>query len=213
LPDRKPLKKELSMNSTIRLTAITAAALGAALAGCTTTATVTPASSPSAAAGLSPLSAEQRRDLAEGHADTLRRLYAISPGSRQMVEGAAGVLVFPRALSAGLGVGGEIGNGELRVKDRHAGYYRTTSLSVGLQAGAQSKALVFVFRDADALRRFQDSKGWSVGADASVALLKIGANGEIDINSARAPIVAFALTNMGLMANLTVEGTKITRIG
>ena len=143
----------------------------------------------------------------------MRRLYAISPSNRQLVADAAGVLVFPRAVSAGLVVGGEIGNGELRVKDRHAGYYRTTSASVGLQAGAQSKALVFLFTNADSLRRFQDSKGWSVGADASVALLKVGANGEIDINSARAPVVAFALTNMGLMANLSVEGTKITRIG
>ena len=200
------------MNTTTGLTTMVMV-LGAALAGCTTTATVTPASSPSEAAGLAPLTAEQRRDLAEGHADTLRRLYAIAPSSRQLVADAAGVLVFPRALSAGLVVGGEIGNGELRVKGRHAGYYRTTSASVGLQAGAQSKALVFLFTDADTLRRFQDSKGWSVGADASVALLKIGANGEIDINSARAPVVAFALTNMGLMANLSVEGTKITRIG
>ena len=200
------------MNSKTGFTTM-AVVLGAALAGCTTTATVTPASSPKAAAGLTPLTAEQKRDLAEGHADTLRRLYAIAPGSRQLVEDAAGVLVFPRALSAGLVVGGEIGNGELMVKGRHAGYYRTTSASVGLQAGAQSKALVFLFTTPDALRRFQDSQGWSVGADASVALLKIGANGEIDINSARAPIVAFALTNMGLMANLTVEGTKITRIG
>lgn len=199
------------MNTKTGLTTM-AVVLSAVMAGCTTSATVTPASSPSAAAGLSPLSAEQKRDLAEGHADTLRRLYAISPSSRQLVEQAAGVLVFPRALSAGLVVGGEIGNGELMIKGRHAGYYRTTSASVGLQAGAQSKALVFLFTTPDALRRFQDSQGWSVGADASVALLKIGANGEIDINSARAPVVAFALTNMGLMANLTVEGTKITRI-
>lgn len=199
------------MNAKTGLTSM-AMVLGAVLAGCTTSATVTPASSPSAAAGLTPLSPEQRRDLAEGHEDTLRRLYAIAPGSRQLVADSAGVLVFPRALSAGLGVGGEIGNGELRVKGRHEGYYRTTSVSVGLQAGAQSKALVFLFTTPDALRRFQDSKGWSVGADASVAVLKVGANGEIDINSARAPVVAFALTNMGLMANLTVEGTKITRI-
>jgi lipid-binding SYLF domain-containing protein len=199
------------MNTKTGLTTL-AVVLSAVLAGCTTSATVTPASSPSAAAGLTPLSAEQKRDLAEGHADTLRRLYAIAPGSRKLVEDAAGVLVFPRALSAGLVVGGEIGNGELMIKGRHAGYYRTTSASVGLQAGAQSKALVFLFTTPDALRRFQDSQGWSVGADASVALLKIGANGEIDINSARAPVVAFALTNMGLMANLTVEGTKITRI-
>lgn len=200
------------MNAKTGLTGLTVV-LGALMAGCTTTANVTTASTPSAAIGLSPLSAEQRRDLAEGYNDTLRRLYATAPGSRELVKDAAGVLVFPRAMSAGLMVGGEIGNGELRIDGKHAGYYRTTSASFGLQAGAQSKALVYLFMSDDALRRFQDSKGWSVGADASVALLKVGANGEIDVNSARAPVVAFALTNMGLMANLSVEGTKITRIG
>ncbi|NRF67308.1 twin-arginine translocation pathway signal [Aquincola sp. S2] len=200
------------MNIKTGLTSI-AVVISALAAGCTTTANVTSAPTPSAAVGLSPLSAEQRRDLAEGYTDSLNRLYATAPRSRELVDGAVGVLVFPRAMSAGLVVGGEIGNGELRVKGRHAGYYRTTSASVGLQAGAQSKALVFLFMSDESLRRFQDSKGWSIGADASVALLKIGANGEIDINSARAPIVAFAMTNMGLMANLSLEGTKITRIG
>ena len=116
----------------------TAAALSVFASGCSTTASTTTASSPSAAAGLGALSPEQKRDLAEGHGDTLRRLYESTPGSRELVAKAAGVLIFPRALSAGLGIGGEIGNGELRVNNRVDGYYRTTSASVGLQIGAQA---------------------------------------------------------------------------
>ena len=188
------------------------AALSIVIGACTTTASTTTASSSKQAAGLGPLSAEQKRDLDQGYRDTLRRLYETTPGSRELVAKAAGVLIFPRAVSAGFVVGAEFGDGELRVNDRFAGYYRTTSGSVGWQIGAQSRALVFLFMTQDALAKFRRSEGWSVGADASVALLKVGANGEIDVNTARAPTIAFVMTNAGLMANLTLEGTKVTRI-
>lgn len=191
----------------------TVALAAVAAVGCSTTASVTTAQSPREAAGLGPLSAEQRRDLNEGYRDTLRRLYETTPGSRELVSRAAGVLVFPRALSAGLVVvGGEVGMGELRVRDRVEGYYRTTSAALGPQLGAQSKALVFLFMTQAELDRFRANPGWSVGADASVAVLKVGANGEIDAHTSRAPLIAFVMTNMGLMANLTLEGTKVTRI-
>ncbi|HEX8883778.1 MAG TPA: YSC84-related protein, partial [Noviherbaspirillum sp.] len=84
--------------------------------------------------------------------------------------------------------------------------------SVGLQIGAQSKAIVFLFLTQDSLDQFRNAKGWSVGADASVAVLRAGANGQIDVNAVTAPVAAFVMTNAGLMANLTLEGTKITRM-
>lgn len=201
------------MNTRTSITCTMAAVAALATMGCTTTANVTTASSTREAAGLAPLSAEQRRDLDEGYRDTLQRLAETTPGSRELIDKAAGVLVFPRAMSAGIGIiGGEIGNGELRVRNRVDGYYRTTSAALGPQLGAQSKAMVILFMTQDSLSRFRASNGWSIGADASVAILKVGANGEIDVNSARAPTIAFVMTNMGLMANLTLEGTKITRI-
>lgn len=190
------------------------ALLSALISGCTATATTstTTTNSPKEAAGFGALSAEQRRELDDGYRDTLRRLYETTPGSRELVGKAAGVLIFPRAIAAGFIVGGEFGNGELRVNDRFAGYYRLTTGSVGWQIGAQSRALVFLFMTQESLANFRQSSGWSVGADASVALLKLGANGEIDISTARAPTVAFVMTNAGLMANLTLEGTKVTRV-
>ena len=122
------------------------------------------------------------------------------------------MLVFPSVIAAGFGVGGQYGEGGLRIHGNASGYYNLASLSVGLQIGAQSKAIIFLFMTQDALDKFRKSEGWSVGADASVAMLKVGANGAIYVNSANAPIVAFVVTNAGLMANLTLEGTKITRI-
>ena len=191
---------------------LSAAAATLVVSGCAMTASTTAPADSRQAAGVGPLTAEQRRDVANGYADTLKRLFETTPGSRELVSKAAGVLIFPRAVSAGFVVGGEFGNGELRVQDSFAGYYRTATGSLGLQVGAQSRALVFLFMTQDALNKFRDSKGWSVGADASVAVLKVGANGTIDVNASRAPTIAFVMSNAGLMANLTLEGTKVTRI-
>jgi len=128
------------------------------------------------------------------------------------VAKARGVLVFPRVISAGLVVGGAYGEGQLREHGIVEGYYRTTTGSVGWQIGAQSRALVFLFLTEDALQRFKASHGWSGGVDASVAVLTAGANGAIDANAAQAPTVAFVLTNAGIMAGATLQGTKVTRI-
>ena len=185
----------------------TALAAAIALAGCSSTASVTGPGDDS-----HPQTAESRRLIDVGYQETLDRLYATTPGSRELVAKARGVLVFPRVISAGLVVGGAYGEGELRERGRIDGYYRTTTGSIGWQIGAQSRALVFLFMTEDALQRFRDSKGWSGGVDASVAVLKVGANGAIDANAAQAPTVAFVMTNAGLMANLTLEGTKVTRI-
>ncbi len=181
-------------------------------AGCTTTAGITGVRSPEDAAGLGPLTAETRRDIRQGYQDALVRLDETTPGAHDLIDKAEGILVFPQVLSAGFVVGGGFGNGELRIKDSFAGYYRTTTGSLGLQIGAQSRTLVFLFMTQDALDNFRNSKGWSVGADASVAVLKVGANGAIDINVAQTPTVAFVMTNAGLMANLTLQGTKVTPI-
>ncbi|MCO8467569.1 YSC84-related protein, partial [Burkholderia multivorans] len=108
--------------------------------------------------------------------------------------------------------GGQSGNGALRVGGSTVGYYNTSSLSVGLQAGAQSKAIVFLFMTQQALDEFRNSDGWSAGAGASVALVKTGANGAVDTNTATAPVQVIVLTNAGLMGDVSVNGTKVTRL-
>ena len=155
---------------------------------------------------------DTRRQIDGGYAEVLHRLYDTTPGSRELVQKARGVLIFPSAVSAGLVIGGQFGDGELRVDGVVDGYYRTATGSIGWQIGAQSRALVFLFMTQDALDRFRASQGWAGGVDASVAALTVGANGELDANASRAPTVAFVLTNGGLMANLTLQGTKVTRI-
>lgn len=182
--------------------ALTASGLG--LAGCTTT---PPTSAPDTSQN-----ADKRRSINAAVDSTLARLYTTANGSRELVAKARGVLVFPSVIQVGFWIGGQYGEGALRVGAQTAGYYSTAGGSFGLQIGAQSKAIIFLFMTQDALDRFRNSDGWAVGADATVALVKIGANGNIDTSTATAPVQAFVLTNAGLMAGVSLQGSKITRV-
>jgi lipid-binding SYLF domain-containing protein len=133
-------------------------------------------------------------------------------GSEIFLDQAAGVLVFPRALRAGLGVGAETGEGVLRIGGKTVDYFRITSGSLGLQAGAQARSIVICFMTQNSLDEFRNSSGWRVGVDGSVALIDIGAGKTIDSHNVRDPIVGFIFNSSGLMANLTLEGTRFTRI-
>lgn len=183
--------------------AVALATGGGALSGCT----MTPGSNPSAADNAS-----KRQSIDASVDATLNKLHSIVPGSRELLAKARGVLVFPSVLQAGLIVGGQYGEGALRVGGATVGYYNTVSGSFGLQAGAQSKAMIFCFMTEDSLSRFRASEGWSVGADASVALVQVGANGTIDTTTATAPVQVFVLTNAGLMGDISLAGTKVTRL-
>ncbi|WP_313619598.1 YSC84-related protein [Achromobacter sp.] len=184
------------------MAAITIGAAGLLFAGCTTT----PPSKPSAAAKT-----DTRQALDSAANATLAKLYEASPQSKELVARARGVLVFPDVLSGSFIVGAEHGKGVLRVGGSNVGYYTTTSGSIGFQAGAQSKAMVLLFMTDDALNKFRNSSGWTVGADATVAVVNIGANGRIDTNTAKQPIVGFVMNNGGLMAGVSLEGTKISK--
>lgn len=156
--------------------------------------------------------ASKRREIDAGVDGTMSKLFASASSAQGLAQQAKGILVFPKILAGGFIVGAEYGEGALRVNNASVAYYRTTSAAFGLLAGAQSKALILMFMTDDALRAFQASKGWTAGVDGSIALATIGANGQIDTNTARAPIIGFMLTNAGLMANLSLEGTKISKL-
>jgi len=181
--------------------AATLVAASLAFAGCTTT---RPHSDGTAAS--------QRAEINSGIDSTLSRLSQSSPQARDLVSQAKGVLVFPSVLSAGFVVGAEHGRGALRVNGQNDGYYSTTGGSIGFQAGAQSKAVIVLFMTDAALAQFKQSKGWTVGADATVAVANIGANGSIDSNTVRKPVVGFVLNNAGLMAGVSLDGAKINRL-
>ena len=142
----------------------------------------------------------------------LSRFYREVGGARDLANRAAGVLVFPSVVKAGMGIGGEYGEGALRRHGRTEDYYNTVSASFGFQLGVQARTVIIIFMTEEALGSFRRKHGWKVGVDGSVTLVTVGVGGSIDTNQIKSPVVGFILDQKGLMYNLTLEGSKISRI-
>lgn len=130
----------------------------------------------------------------------------------KLAASSRGMLIFPKVYKAGFVVGGEYGEGVLRVGGQNVAYYSTAGASIGLQLGAQRKSQIILFMTDAALNNFRNSDGWEAGVDGSVALASLGAGDSIDTNTAQQPIIGFIFSNEGLMFNLNFEGSKFSRI-
>jgi lipid-binding SYLF domain-containing protein len=161
-------------------------------------------SAPSKAASASEINADASA--------TMQKLYNRVRGGYDLAQRAAGILVFPSVVKAGVGVGGEYGEGVLLIGNRPAAYYNTISASIGFQFGAQARSVVIMFMTPESLDSFRRKQGWKVGVDGSVAIVTLGVGGAVDTNTIRKPVIGFILDNKGLMYNLTLEGSKISRI-
>jgi len=144
--------------------------------------------------------------------ESVQDLYKTSSAAHELASKASAMLVFPSIIKAGIGIGGEYGEGALLIGGQPAAYYNIASASVGFQLGVQEKAVAILFMTAESLAKFRDSKGWKAGVDGSVAIATLGAGKELDTETAKKPIIGFVYSNKGLMYNLTLEGSKITRL-
>ena len=156
--------------------------------------------------------AASKKDIDTKVDGALARFYKEVPRGSELVTSARGVLVFPNVVKAGFAIGGEYGAGALRVGGKTSGYYSTTAASVGLQIGAESKTVVICFMTDEALASFVKSNGFEVGVDGSVAIMDASAGAALDTTTARAPVLGFVFGRSGLMANITLEGAKISKI-
>lgn len=134
------------------------------------------------------------------------------PGAKEFLNNAKGVLVIPNVIRIGFGLGGEYGEGALLIDGKTVDYYSVAAGSFGFQIGAQSKNIVIIFMDEGALTTFRDSLGWRAGVDGSVALVDYGAGGSVDTKNIQHPIVGFVFGLKGLMVNLSLEGSKFTKL-
>jgi lipid-binding SYLF domain-containing protein len=134
------------------------------------------------------------------------------PGAREFVSKAKGLLVFPEVIEAGLFVGGEYGEGALRINGETVDYYNTVAGSFGFQLGAQAKIVVIAFLTQEALDKFRASSGWEAGVDGSIAIIEAGAGASFDTTKTNAPIAGFVIGRRGLMVDVSLQGSKFTRI-
>ena len=144
--------------------------------------------------------------------DALKQFQKHTTAGAKLAKEAKGILVFPKTYKAGVVIGGEYGEGALRVGDATVNYYSITAASIGAQLGAQLRSQVILFMTDEALDAFRNSEGWEVGIDGSVAIATIGAGEEIDTHTAQQSIIGFIFSNKGLMFNLNLEGSKISSI-
>ena len=158
------------------------------------------------------MTAESARSLDQDAAAALQSLYEKTPAARALGVQSKGILVFPRIVKAGLVVGGQGGDGVLLKNGRTAGYYNTSGLSVGLQAGAQSFGYALFFMSDSALKYLESSNGWEIGVGPSIVVVDAGAARNLSTTTAQSDIYAFFFDQSGLMAGMGLQGTKITQL-
>lgn len=142
----------------------------------------------------------------------LDRFYKQVEGAKEVARKAKALLILPDVRKAGLIVGGEYGQGALRIHGKTVDYYRLVSGSIGIQIGAQAKDIVIAFMTDDALKSFQTSKGWEAGLDGNVALITVGGGASVTTMISNHPILGFVYDVKGFMGDFSLKGAKFTKI-
>ena len=158
------------------------------------------------------LSAKAMNEIDAAIESSLSRFTEEIQGGDTYLDGARGVLVIPRMWKAGVLIGFEYGEGALIVDGIKVQYYKALTTSLGIQVGIGSKDLIILFFDDTAMDNFLYSSGWEVGVDGAVALFKMGAAGAADTITIKDPIIGFVFGQKGLLAGVSIEGTKFTKI-
>ena len=164
------------------------------------------------AIGADPVSAKSAAEIDAETNQALETLYDQSSAASELGGKASGILVFPGITKGGFIIGGEYGEGALRVDGKTQGYYSSASGSIGLQIGISSRSLGIMFMTDEALKEFTNADGWEAGVDADVTVVDTGATGSLDTTTAQSPVIGFNFGEEGLMAGVSVEGTKVTKI-
>jgi lipid-binding SYLF domain-containing protein len=142
----------------------------------------------------------------------LDRLYRTSSAAKALGDKAKGILVFPSIVKGGFVVGGQYGQGALMKGGTTVGYYNIVAASIGWQIGAQSFSQAWFFMTDEALQYLDRTKGFEAGVDATVAVADVGKGGDLSTTTLQSPIIAFVFGQSGLMAGLSLQGSKVTRI-
>ncbi|MFI4866950.1 MAG: YSC84-related protein [Steroidobacterales bacterium] len=143
---------------------------------------------------------------------TLQHFDTINPANLSLSQKAAGMLVFPRVTKGGIGIGGEHGEGALLVGGKTMGYYSVGAASVGLTLGLAKHSEIIMFMTQEALDKFTSSDGWSIGADAGITVVSGGASASYDTQTQQKPILGFVFGEKGLIGDLSLQGSKISKI-
>ena len=133
-------------------------------------------------------------------------------GAKELIKASKGMLVMPNVVKGAFIIGGEYGEGALRIDGKTVDYYNTISGSIGFQIGGEAKDIILLFMTDEAIQQFRASSGWEAGVDGNVALITIGAGERADTTTSKDPIVAFVFDAKGLIADISLKGAKFTKL-
>jgi lipid-binding SYLF domain-containing protein len=142
----------------------------------------------------------------------LHTLISTNPAAATVAKNAKAVLIFPNIVKAGLIFGGAYGEGELKVGGNLDGYYNSVSASWGLQAGGQSYGYAVFLMNDSALKYVHESHGWEIGTGPTIVVVNEGVAKNLTSSTLQKDAYAFIFDQQGLMASLSIEGTKVSRI-
>jgi lipid-binding SYLF domain-containing protein len=160
----------------------------------------------------SPTHAATAEDLDKSSAQALERLYRTNPVAGSLSQKARAVLIFPNIIKAGLLFGGSYGEGELLEGGKRAGYYNSVSASWGVQLGAQSYGYAVFLMTDKAQKYLRESSGWEIGLGPTVVIVDEGVAKNLSSTTLKSDAYAFIFGQQGLMAGVSIEGTKISPI-
>jgi lipid-binding SYLF domain-containing protein len=142
----------------------------------------------------------------------IERFHKQVKGADEFIKTSKGMLVMPNVVKGAFIVGGEYGEGALRIGGKSVDYYNTVSGSIGFQIGGQSKDIILLFMTDEALEKFRASKGCEAGVDGNVALISVGAGAQADTTTLKNPIVGFVFDAKGLIADISLKGAKFSKL-
>lgn len=151
-------------------------------------------------------------DLDKDSMQALNTLYQTSPVAETLSQSAKAVLVFPNIVKAGLVFGGSYGEGVLMKGSKVVDYYNSVTGSWGLQIGAQSYGYAVFLMTDDAVRYVEETKGWEIGVGPTIVVVDEGVAKNLSTSSLKDDAYAFIFSQQGLMAGVSIEGTKISHI-
>lgn len=159
-----------------------------------------------------PAYAATESDLNKDADQALQTLYKLHPFAERLSHDAKAILIFPNVVKAGLIFGGAYGEGELKKGSTVDGYYNSVTGSWGLQAGAQSYSYVVFLMSDKAVRYVRNTHGWEIGVGPTVVIVDEGKAKNLSSSTLKDDAYAFIFSQQGLMAGVSLEGTKISRI-
>lgn len=142
----------------------------------------------------------------------LERFYKEVKGAQEFARSAKALLILPKVIKGGFIVGGEYGEGALRVGGKSVAYYNIVSASLGLTFGGQQKDIIIAFMTDDALNKFRNSENWEAGVDGNIAVIDVGAGRTLSTETIQDPIVGFVFGVKGLIADASLKGSKLTKL-